>query len=85
MITYFYFVIIYREYHKNDLHAITSRLRGHLPILGKDPNLNIGGRGQNNEFYFRLEIDLHSYFHAICTTLEDFEIIDNFDHILPHF
>ena len=27
-----YFLIIYREYHKNDLHAIASRLRGQLPI-----------------------------------------------------
>ena len=45
-ITQFYFVIIHREYHKTDLHAITSRLRGHLPILStKNPNVNIGGKG----------------------------------------
>ena len=31
----FYFVLIYRGYHKNDLLAITSRLRGYLPRIGK--------------------------------------------------
>ena len=40
---------MYREYHKNDLHAITSRLRGHLPLLGnKDLDINIGGKGGQN-------------------------------------
>ena len=33
------------------------------------------------EFHFRLEIDLHYYFHAAEPLLEDFEIFDNFDHI----
>ena len=37
--------MIYRRYNKNDLHTITSRLRGHLPILGnKNPNSNKGGQ-----------------------------------------
>ena len=37
----FYFVLIYRGYHKNDLLAITSRLRGHLPILGYKIQMSI--------------------------------------------
>ena len=48
------------------------------------------GRGVQNggkihEFNFCFEIDLHSYFHATCALLEDFEIFDNFDHILSLF
>ena len=55
--TQFYFIIIYREYHKNDPHAITS------------PNVNEGGKGGQkgkkvHEFHFRIKIDLHYYFHA---------------------
>ena len=33
------------------------------------------------EFHFRLEINIHYYFHAIGLLLKDFEIFDNFDHI----
>ena len=36
---------MYDGCHKNDLHAITSRLMGLLPILGnKNPQVNIGGK-----------------------------------------
>ena len=46
LITSFYFVIIYREYHQNDLNAITSRLRGHLPIFGnRNLDVHLGGKG----------------------------------------
>ena len=38
-----------------------------------------------HEFQFRLEIDLHCYFHITCALLEDFEYSDNFDHILKSF
>ena len=34
-----------------------------------------------HKFDFRPGIDLHSYFHATCALLEDFEIFDNFDHV----
>ena len=43
--------MIYREYHKDDPHAITSRLRGHLPIFGNtnfDPLLG-GKMGQKGK------------------------------------
>ena len=59
-----------RDSHKNDLHAITSRLRGHLPIFGNknlDPHLGEKGVKREkkiHEFHFRIEIDLHYYFHA---------------------
>ena len=62
-----YSVIIYREYHTNDLHAFTSRLRGHLPILGnKNPNVNIGRNGvkMGKNHDYRLRINLNSYFYA---------------------
>ena len=68
-------MIIYREHRKNDPHAITSQLRGHLHILGnKNPDVNRGERGSNwgkkfHELHFRFEIDLHSYFHATCALL----------------
>ena len=49
MMTYIlrsFMALVYRGYHKIDLHAITSRLRGHLPILGnKNQNVNKGGKG----------------------------------------
>ena len=56
----------------------------------KNSDVNIGGkgvkmRGTAHEFYFHLVIDLHSYFHATCALLEDFEIFDNFDHIFKAF
>ena len=57
-----HYVIIYREYHKNYLHAIISRLRGHLPTLRKKIQLSIEEKeGQNGEkeFHFSLGIDLH--------------------------
>ena len=51
--------------------------------------VNKGNGGPNGEkvpeFHFRLRIDLHSYFHATFALLEDFEIFDNFDHILSLF
>ena len=64
LITKFYFVIIYRECHKNDLHAITSRL-----IFGnKNPDVHLRGKGskkeKNYKFHFRREIDLYYHFHA---------------------
>ena len=34
-----------------------------------------------HEFHVRLQIDLHSYFHATFALLEDFEIFDDFDRI----
>ena len=37
-----------------------------------------------HEFHFRLGIDLYSYFYATYALLEDFEIFDNFDHVLRH-
>ena len=43
--------MIHREYQKYDLLAITSGLRGHLPILcNKNPNVNIGGKGCGKKF-----------------------------------
>ena len=54
-ITYFFFVIIYREYHKNDLHAITSRLRGHL-LGNKNSDVHLDGKGKKLlGFHFRLK------------------------------
>ena len=45
-ITEFYFAIIYRGYHQNDLYTLRSRLRGRLPILGnKNPDVNLVGKG----------------------------------------
>ena len=46
LIRKFNFVVIYRKYYKNDLRAITSRLRAHLPILGnKNSDVHLGGNG----------------------------------------
>ena len=67
---------------------ITSRLKGHLPKLGNEnPDIHSGRkRGpegwKNQEFYLQLELNLHSYFHATLAHPEDFEIFDNFDHII---
>ena len=42
----------------------------------------MGQKGKKvHEFHFRIEIDLHYYFHATCAFLDDFEIFDDFDHI----
>ena len=39
-----------------------------------------------HEFHFRIEIDLHYFFHATCALLDHFEIFAHFDHIfLPYF
>ena len=38
-----------------------------------------------NKFHFPPKLDIHSYFHTICALLAKFGILDNFDHILPHF
>ena len=36
--------------HKSDLHAIMSRLRGHLPIFGnKNLDVHLGGKGGQKE------------------------------------
>ena len=44
IITQFYFFIIYRQYHK--MIAITSWLRGHLPIFdNKNFHVYLGGKG----------------------------------------
>ena len=53
--------VIYRKYDKNDLHAITSQLKGHLLLLGnKNPDVHLGRIGglerKNHEFHFRLEL-----------------------------
>ena len=90
-ITQFYFIIIYHEYHENDPHAISSRLRGHLPIFGnKNLDVHLRKKGIKRkkvyEFHFPLKIDLHYYFHVTWALLEDVEIFYNFDHIfLPYF
>ena len=51
LLTQLYSVIMYREYHRNDPHAITSRLWGHLRILGnKNSNVHlrrVGGKSMN--------------------------------------
>ena len=39
-----------------------------------------GGQRENHGFNFRLKLDLHSYFHATFSLLEDFEFLDYFDH-----
>ena len=40
-------VLIYREYHKIALHAITGRLRGHSPIPGyKNSDFHLGRKGE---------------------------------------
>ena len=42
----------------------------------------IGEKGNKvHEIHFRLEFDLHFYFHATCARPDDFEIFDDFDHI----
>ena len=47
------FVTSYREYRKIDLHAITSRLRGHLPIFdNKNLDPHLGGKGVKREKKF---------------------------------
>ena len=79
-------MIIYREYHKKYLHAITSRILVNLPILGnKNPDVDLGGKGSKGKkvhtFVFCIQFDLHSYFRAFCAILADFEIFYNFDHI----
>ena len=68
--------------------TITSRLRGHLPIFGNKKikekfKEKRGSKGKKkiHEFYFQLELNQKSYFHAILALLEDFQIFDNFDHI----
>ena len=75
-------VTIHRDYHKNDLHAIASRLRGHLPIFGnKNLDLHLGGKGGQkekkvHEFHFRLEIYLHEILKFMACIIED--LIVNF-------
>ena len=80
-ITLFYFVPIYRENHKYDLHAITSRLSvpGISPYLVIQIPMSILAekgvkRGKILGFHFRLEIHLHYYFRVTWAILEDFEI-----------
>ena len=66
LITQFYFVIIYCEYHKKDLRAITSGLWGHLPIFGiKNLDVHLGEMEK---------LDLHSYFAATCSRFWNFRL-----------
>ena len=44
----------------------------------------MGKGGKIHEFHFSLGIGLHSC-HTTCALQEDFEIFDNFDHILKPF
>ena len=73
LITEFYSVIIYREYNKSSLNAITSRLMGHLSILGnKNADGHLGGKGvKAHELHFRFDdFSLtHIDFHTTCVPL----------------
>ena len=40
---------------------------------------------KNYESDYRFGIDIHSYFHATCALLKDFEILDHFSHIFKSF
>ena len=74
--------MIYREYHKNDLHAITSRLGGNLPVFGNKNSF----RGKRGPKPFRLKLDLNSCFYASCSLHADFRNfkIFVFRHSLSH-
>ena len=62
---------------KNDLQAITSRTRGHLPLLG-------------NKFPYREKKECKGKIHDVYFSLKletqiDFEIFDDFDLIFDRF
>ena len=70
-------------YHKNELHAITSRLRGHLPIFDNkilDVHLGEKGgqKGKNFMNFILASKFTYFYFHATWALLDDFEIFDHF-------
>ena len=56
-----------------------------MPIFGnKNIDVHLGGTRDQKEkkdygFHFRLQLNLHFYFHATGSLLEYFEIFDNFD------
>ena len=62
-------------YYKNDLHASTSQIRGHLPLLSDKNSVSQLREKQESkgkevhEFYFRLKLGLHPYFHATCASI----------------
>ena len=91
MMTYLLQNFIYHKYHRHvyrqDLHAITSRMRSQLPILGNVvPDAHLESKGEKvQDFHYRLKIDQHFYFHAICALPADFEFFDNCDHIFALF
>ena len=64
-----------------NLHVITSRMRGHLPIVG-NTNLDVylGRRNVKREttFNYRFKLGPHSGVHASGALLADFEIFGHF-------
>ena len=43
--------------------------------------MGVNRENEVHESHFRLELELHSDFHATLALLEDFETFDNFEHI----